>query len=102
MGVAKPNTTTIKSVDSPTPIKTDRVNIPRAPRWSPVPISMVKRLRAPEATMAPNSENTMITGLTSPNAAMESTPRHWPITTPSISEPMEVVSDDMMNAIILA
>lgn len=61
-----------------------------------MPMSIVKRLRAPEATIAPNSENTTTTGLTRPNAAMESTPRHRPMTTPSISEPMVLVSDVMM------
>ena len=101
-GVEKANMPTSRTVDMPMPISTDSVNTPLAPSRSPPPINMVKRLRAPEAMMAPNIENTMTTGLTSPNAAIESTPRHWPITMPSISEPKEDVKDAMIYAIILA
>ena len=34
-----------------------------------------------------------------PKAAMESTPRNWPITTPSIMEPTEEEKDSSMNAV---
>ena len=96
IGVAKANTMTISRTDSPIPTIMERVKTPLAPSRSPLPIIMVKRLRAPAATMAPKSEKMMTMGLTRPKAAMESVPRHWPITTPSIRAPMWVVRAEMI------
>ena len=64
----------------------------------PAPRSFVNLLRAPAATTAPMMEKAIIRGLMMPNAAMESTPRNWPITTPSTIEPTEEERDRRMKA----
>ena len=51
----------------------------------PSPISLVNLFREPVEIIAPNKTNTNINGLIIPNAAIESTPKHCPIITPSIS-----------------
>ena len=64
----------------------------------PAPRSLVKRLRAPATTIAPMMEKAIMSGLMIPKAAIESTPRNWPITTPSIMEPTNEESESRIKA----
>ena len=65
----------------------------------PAPRSRVKRLRAPATITAPMMEKAIMSGLMIPKAAMESTPRNWPITTPSIIEPTDEESESRIKAV---
>ena len=56
------------------------------------------RLRAPATITAPMMEKAIMSGLIIPKAAMESTPRNWPITTPSIMEPTDEENESRMKA----
>ena len=52
----------------------------------------------PAERTAPMIEKAIMSGLIIPKAAMESTPRNWPITTPSIMEPTDEESESRMKA----
>ena len=97
-GPEKTSRNTIRAAAIPVERIQAREKTLRACSVLPAPRSLVNLLRAPAETTAPMMEKAIIRGLMMPNAAVESTPRNWPMTMPSTIEPTEEERDSRIKA----